>query len=322
MVIDDARRCWCWSRCGLKWWYQNYSLVHFSSSVQTRVVKGNISTRKRTWHNSWFHFSSYRLFGLMNLVPIYPQQRTSQIANFMGPTWGPPESSPRPQMGPMLAQWTLLSGYILDTKLIGTIQPVIEITYSRQGSILLVHINFRLQYEEVITSLFSTECNYLTKSWLQRRFSWRAAGGRALSMITYRYFMRMWLFNNPMLNKLYRSVDEYWWCLQNHTSTIVMSLLSGWYANCSINMDQWALPWQELPYFLKTVNWIKWKPLAVMCSFYTICLLLVLVVETSCTSWSWSITRFANTSFGQSLCLSYRFPCYWYQANIDQLIFV
>ena len=34
---------------------------------------------------------------------------TTQIAKFMRPTWGPPESC-QPQMGPMLAQWTLLSG--------------------------------------------------------------------------------------------------------------------------------------------------------------------------------------------------------------------
>ena len=34
---------------------------------------------------------------------------TSQIPRFMGPTWGPPGSC-RPQMGPMLAPWTLLSG--------------------------------------------------------------------------------------------------------------------------------------------------------------------------------------------------------------------
>ena len=34
---------------------------------------------------------------------------TSQIAKFMGLTWGPPGSC-RPQMGPMLAPWTLLSG--------------------------------------------------------------------------------------------------------------------------------------------------------------------------------------------------------------------
>ena len=36
-------------------------------------------------------------------------QLPAQIKQFMGPTWGPPGSC-RPQMGPMLAPWTLLSG--------------------------------------------------------------------------------------------------------------------------------------------------------------------------------------------------------------------
>ena len=35
----------------------------------------------------------------------------TQIANLMGPTWSPPGSC-RPPMGPMLAPWTLLSGYV------------------------------------------------------------------------------------------------------------------------------------------------------------------------------------------------------------------
>ena len=35
-----------------------------------------------------------------------------QIAKFVGPTWSPPGSC-RPQMGPMLAPWTLLSGILL-----------------------------------------------------------------------------------------------------------------------------------------------------------------------------------------------------------------
>ena len=35
-----------------------------------------------------------------------------QTARFMGPTWGPPGSC-RPQMGPMLAQWTLLPGFLM-----------------------------------------------------------------------------------------------------------------------------------------------------------------------------------------------------------------
>ena len=36
----------------------------------------------------------------------------TQIAKFMGPTWGPPGSC-RPQMGPTLAPWTLLPGHWL-----------------------------------------------------------------------------------------------------------------------------------------------------------------------------------------------------------------
>ena len=45
-------------------------------------------------------------------VIILPQRINTQIATFMGPAWGLPGSS-RPQMGPMLVPWTLLSGYPL-----------------------------------------------------------------------------------------------------------------------------------------------------------------------------------------------------------------
>ena len=48
---------------------------------------------------------------LMKFAALSCCQRsvTSQITRFMGPTWGPPGSC-RPQVGPMLASWTLLSG--------------------------------------------------------------------------------------------------------------------------------------------------------------------------------------------------------------------
>ena len=42
----------------------------------------------------------------------------SQIARFIWPTWGPPGSC-RPQMGPSLAPWTLLSGQAPDGPLVG-----------------------------------------------------------------------------------------------------------------------------------------------------------------------------------------------------------
>ena len=34
------------------------------------------------------------------------------LARFMGPTWGPSGADRRTQVGPMLAPWTLLSGYV------------------------------------------------------------------------------------------------------------------------------------------------------------------------------------------------------------------
>ena len=41
-----------------------------------------------------------------------PLFKVPQIAKFMGPTWGPPGSC-RPEMGPVLAPWALLSGAVL-----------------------------------------------------------------------------------------------------------------------------------------------------------------------------------------------------------------
>ena len=51
----------------------------------------------------------YTFHGIWNTLGLTPSGVTSQIAKFMGPTWGPPGTC-RPQMGPILAPWTLLSG--------------------------------------------------------------------------------------------------------------------------------------------------------------------------------------------------------------------
>ena len=45
-------------------------------------------------------------------VTIRPYLDSTQITKFMAPTWGPPGSC-RPQMGPMLAPWALLSGKLI-----------------------------------------------------------------------------------------------------------------------------------------------------------------------------------------------------------------
>ena len=56
-----------------------------------------------------WNFKGYCIFG--GYPPITTMRLiASQTAKFMGPTWVPPGSC-RPQMGPMLAPWTLLSGF-------------------------------------------------------------------------------------------------------------------------------------------------------------------------------------------------------------------
>ena len=48
---------------------------------------------------------------IFNAFMMIKGSMNTQIARFVGPTWDPPESC-RPQMGPMLAPWTLLSGWL------------------------------------------------------------------------------------------------------------------------------------------------------------------------------------------------------------------
>ena len=49
-------------------------------------------------------------------IEVEQWRKGTQISRFMGPTWGPPGSC-RPQMGPMLAPWTLSSGELYLHKL-------------------------------------------------------------------------------------------------------------------------------------------------------------------------------------------------------------
>ena len=65
--------------------------------------------QQQEWHiNQKFTNKSYRTVRHMTQ---WSHSCPTKIAEFMGPTWGPPGSC-RPQMGPMLAPWTLLSGYM------------------------------------------------------------------------------------------------------------------------------------------------------------------------------------------------------------------
>ena len=67
---------------------------HHTGSSKTNKIKilSGIMSKKLRHHESYWR-----------------NVEISQIARFMGPTWDPPGSC-RPQVGPMLAPWTLLSG--------------------------------------------------------------------------------------------------------------------------------------------------------------------------------------------------------------------
>ena len=74
--------------------------------------KLNQNNQNITFHNiSSFHSS---------VTGLYFKQ--SQIARFTWPTWGPPGSC-RPQVGPMLVLWILLSGMNNITLILGKMTP-------------------------------------------------------------------------------------------------------------------------------------------------------------------------------------------------------
>ena len=71
----------------LSFWWPRYLWWHFRQCLRQNLA---------TWQRS--------------VQPVTKMSsKWPQIAKFMGPTWNPPGSC-RPQMGPMLTPWTLLSG--------------------------------------------------------------------------------------------------------------------------------------------------------------------------------------------------------------------
>ena len=93
------------------------------------------------------------------------QINTTQIARFMGPTWGPPGSC-RPQMGPMLAPWTLLPGMV--TRALGA-----NDTRSSGTVMLTVWILVPLSFTRKVFNLRQISVKKrLIYKWIYRRLYW------------------------------------------------------------------------------------------------------------------------------------------------------
>ena len=87
--------------------------LHFTASAQATSYRMNLKfiLLKLLPHLPGTSELIFVRFKLPNAVGPYPcmYHIPTQIAMFMVPTWGPPGTC-RPQIGPMLAPWTLLSG--------------------------------------------------------------------------------------------------------------------------------------------------------------------------------------------------------------------
>ena len=115
------------SNMGREWWWPRW--IKYVAFCIERITWEEIGHSLIQWarSTSWYirqnsHISPLLPREVHNVVttslnlPISSMSRIldsnlSQIAKFMGPTGGPPRSC-RPQMGLMLAPWTLLSGML------------------------------------------------------------------------------------------------------------------------------------------------------------------------------------------------------------------
>ena len=109
---------WSWRKCFILctvllcpfWWLQTFlghltqNSIFISNMFMFCVVQCDMFSSMNYYYKQ--RFSAM-------LIIVFPNifLTTIQIAKFMGPTWGPPGSC-RSQMGPMLAPWALLSGYL------------------------------------------------------------------------------------------------------------------------------------------------------------------------------------------------------------------
>ena len=94
-------------------WYHGIITVNHSinRSSQYKYIRlyENTEGRSIIYKMSCYIIDAVMIWALRYSLDPEIWRDTSQITKFMGPTWGPTGSC-RPQMGPMLAPWTLLSG--------------------------------------------------------------------------------------------------------------------------------------------------------------------------------------------------------------------
>ena len=111
IIVTSHKRHDASNHCTFDCLFNNFSRLTTTKTSKYRIT-GSL-WEKSTGHQ-WIpltkgNYSGKRFNTIMSCINVLYTKRTPQIARFMGPTWGPPGSY-RPQVGPMLVPWTLLSG--------------------------------------------------------------------------------------------------------------------------------------------------------------------------------------------------------------------
>ena len=150
---------------------------------------------------------------------------TSQVARFMGPTWGPPGSC-RPQVGPMLAPWTLIrvmawigcnqaTGHYLNQSWPGSIN---EVYVGHQYMAQIVHEKFQtkwdlIKYYTFVERLFTkSRSKYIEDTRLPQIWLYDAIIWNILSAFSISYLSSSWTHNQFTRSQVTYTTDKYITC--------------------------------------------------------------------------------------------------------------
>ena len=171
--------------------YQWFGDIQSNRNIWWNIVWQNTLAKSMItqFYASWFSDAVYR------------HNSATQIAKFMGPTWGPPGSC-RTQMGPTLAPWTLLSGKAITNQCWFFMWHQQRHTWNIDKYVTLIH--------DDIYSL-----SFISKDISTTRFNWH------LCCHTYYNFKYIWMFPREIFNT-------------DHVYQIPFTLLPDWADLCQL----------------------------------------------------------------------------------------
>ena len=141
----------------------------------------------------------------------------AQITKFLGPKWGPPGSC-RPQIGPMLALWTLLSGncikyegFKMATRILRCDNRLLDYHAHFYWSVILVFESIEgpdgLTTYLLYVDLFRKTVLNNSGWWIKHYWEWLSIGRHLYLIHTFIFTPGFFLFSkNSLINNIYISI--------------------------------------------------------------------------------------------------------------------